>query len=153
MIFIQLDYIQIKNDLFQSKIKNFVCSRSRSLFLPLRHYLEFDVFECSQSEVICHCKFVGHVQLLRFIVVKKFRSNSNQNLVIFIRLCELASFLCHVENLNCYRLWEPGDELVFPEINSPFVVHSTIGVRLLVTRNSCYGFHRVRPRWNQRWSN
>ena len=37
-----------------------------------------------------HCKFFDHVQLLRFIVVNFFCSNSNQNSVIFIWSCELA---------------------------------------------------------------
>ena len=58
----------------------------------------------SRVNFVCHCMvwsnstltfvvvlFFGHFQLLTFVTVIYFRSYSNQNLVIFIRSCELAS--------------------------------------------------------------
>ena len=48
-------------------------------------------WSCSMVDV-CHCKFFRHVQLLRLVIVNFFWSNLNQNLVIFIQSCELASF-------------------------------------------------------------
>ena len=50
--------------------------------------------------------FFGHVQLLRFVVVKIFRSCSNLNSVIFILSCELASIKAFLQTLmtTCSKL-------------------------------------------------
>ena len=54
---------------------------------------------------VCHCKkcicyeyIFGYVPMLMFVVVKFFWSCSNQNLVILIRSCELASIKVFINN-------------------------------------------------------
>ena len=51
--------------------------------------------------------FFGHVQLLRFVLVKNFQSFSCQNSVIFIQSCEQASIFPK-KNLTflCDRKWD-----------------------------------------------
>ena len=49
--------------------------------------------------IVRRCQFFDHVQLLTLVVVKHFRSCSNQNSVIFIWSCALAS-------KNCFALFD-----------------------------------------------
>ena len=53
-------------------------------------YCKYIFRSCSIVNVYS-CKFVGHVPMLMFVIVKFFQTCSNQNLVIFIWSCELAS--------------------------------------------------------------
>ena len=58
----------------------------------LANMTEVYIWSCSINNVY-HCQFYSHVWMLTFVDVKQFCSCSNQNLVIFIWSCKLASCL------------------------------------------------------------
>ena len=65
------------------------CEYEINFFGHIHHHLLY-IWSCSKHN-LCRCQFFGHVIMLTFIVVKIFRSCSNQNLFILFWSCELAS--------------------------------------------------------------